>query len=159
MTYRPRGTKGVRRGRSAPPGGPTTPPLDPTFEADLATANRNRAVAGAEATYQTGQINQEYGITDHSNPYSRAALLEEQYKRSKAGTVNSYASAGQLNSGAYQRMQGENDRNYSIGSDQLARQYQNSIHNVQYGQAQTIANSGSGVDDAAFQALLRAIRG
>lgn len=134
-------------------------PLDPTYEAYLNQARYNRALADTEATYQTGQIKQSYGIEDQSNPYSRAALLRQNYLEAKRGTTTSLASQGQINSGASKRLQGENDRQYSIADDQLKRDYADALHNVQYGQAQTYANYGTGVDDQALQALLRALGG
>lgn len=158
--------KGVVRGPSAGPGlpgegapGPTGQPLDPQYEAYLTQARYQRGLADAEAAYQTGQIRQEYGVEDQSNPYSRAALLKDTYEQAKRGTRNSLASSGQAHSGAAGRAQGANDRNYSIGYDQLVRQYQGAIHGVQYGQAQTIANYGTGQDQAAYEALIRALGG
>jgi hypothetical protein len=137
--------------------GPSAPPIDPAFEAYRAAAGRNVAVSDAEAKYQLGSLSNEYGIGDTSNPYSKAALLQESYNRSKLGTTNSMASQGQLYSGALQNAQGENDRNYSINSDALKRAYGNATHAVRYGQAQTYANNAIGVDSSAFQSLLNSL--
>lgn len=136
------------------------PPIDPEFEAYKVGANRNVALADADATYQLGRIDNQYGLgADQSNPYSQAKLLEESYKRSTRGTENSYASMGQRNSGAYRRMQGENARNYSIGFDQLSRGYQDARYGVVRGQLGSYAENSTGVDQASFEALLRALRG
>lgn len=151
--YRPEGTQ------AGAPQGPTAPPLDPQYEAELATGRRQLALSGAESAYQTGQIKQDFGIEDQSNPYSRAALLKQSYEEAQRGTANSYAERGLGNSGSAGQMAGENSRQYSIGYDQLARQYQGAIHGVQYGQAQTAANYGTGMDQAAYEALLRALGG
>lgn len=150
--------KGAHPPGSLSPGG-TAQPLDSQYESYLTQARYQRGLSDADAAYQTGQVKQEYGVEDQSNPYSRAALLRENYQRSIRGTTNSYAAQGQGSSGAAQRMQGENARNYSIGADRNARDYQNAIHGIQYGQAQTVANYGTGMDDAAYQALLRALGG
>lgn len=150
------------------PGGAwsTTPPQDvggrpPDWQeqAYLASAGRNLQLAQGEATYQKGQAEQYYGYgaSGAANPYSQAALLEESFKRSKLGTTNSYAGQGQLHSGAYNRMQNENQRNYSIQSDANRRAYDDAVHQANYGQAQTAANYGAGVDQASFEALLRAM--
>lgn len=135
------------------------PPLDPQFEAHRASAGRNLQLAEGEGAYQRGQAEQfyGYGVSGAANPYSQAALLEESFKRSKLGTTNAYASMGQHNSGAYDRMQGENARNYSIQSDQNRRAYDQAVHGINYGQAQAAANYGVGMDDEAFNALRRAL--
>lgn len=134
-------------------------PLDWQEQAYGLSAGRNLKLASGEAAYQTGQAEQHfgYGASGAANPYSQAALLEESYKRSKLGTSNSYAGQGQLHSGAYSRMQGENQRNYSIQSDANRRAYDDAIHQIGYGQAQAGANYATGMDDASFEALLRAL--
>lgn len=123
------------------------------------SAGRNLALSGADAAYQRGQLEQQFGYGDSgaANPYSRAALLEESFRRNKLGTTNSMASAGQLHSGAYGRAQNENSRQYSIASDENRRAYDQQIYGLNFGQAQNAANYGAGVDDAAFEALLRAL--
>lgn len=134
------------------------PPLDWQQQAYGLSAGRNLALSNADAAYQTGYLDQEYGYgaSGAANPYSRAALLEESFKRSKLGTTNNMASAGQLYSGAYGRAQNENSRNYSIASDQNRRAYDRAQYGVRYGQAQNAANYGIGLDDEAFKAILRA---
>jgi hypothetical protein len=64
---------------------------------------------------------------------------------------------GQLYSGAYGRAQGENQHQYSIAEDANRRAYDQAVYGVNYGQAQNAANYGIGMDDAAYQALLRAL--
>lgn len=136
-------------------------PVDWQEQAYGLSATRNLNLANQDATYQRGQLEQEfgYGASGAANPYSRAALLAESFKRDKLGTTNSMASAGQLHSGAYGRAQNENQRNYSIASDQNRRAYDQSVYGVNLGQAQTAANYGIGMDDEAFAALLRALGG
>lgn len=143
-------------GVQPPVGGP---PIDPQYEAYALSANRNVALGNADAAYQRGQLDQTfgYGAGGAANPYSRAALLEESFRRSQTGTQNSYAGAGQLFNGAYRRMQGENQRNYSIASDQNRRQYDQAQYGINLGQAQTAANYGIGIDDEKYKALLRAL--
>lgn len=146
------------------PGGAWEPsvggrPLDPQEEAYRLGAGRNVTLAQGEGAYQRGQAEQfyGYGASGAANPYSQAALLEESYKRSKLGTTNNYASSGQLHSGAYGRMQGENQRQYSIGVDRNRREYDQTVHGINYGVAQTVANNGIGVDEETYKALLRAL--
>ena len=134
-------------------------PIDPQFEYQKAAATRNLQVGQLGAAYQGAQIGNEYGFgSDKSNPYSQAKLLEESWKRSKLGTTNNYASSGQLHSGAFQRMQGENDRNYSIGVDRGTRDMNDALANVALGQMQNSADYGFGVAGDDFQSLLNAFR-
>lgn len=136
----------------------TAPPIDPSYEAYKVSAGRNTALADADAAYQGQRIENEYGLgADTSNPWSKAKLLEENYKRSQRGTQNS--AGNQLYSGSYQRAQSENTRNYSMGYDQLARGYQDAKYNVTRGQLGSYAENAMGVDDEKFRALLRAITG
>jgi hypothetical protein len=148
-------------GVQAPPPDVGGPPLDPQYEAYVLGANRNLALGNADAAYQRGQLEQSfgYGASGAANPYSRAALLREQFNRAKLGTTNNYAGQRQLNSGAYGRMQGENQHQYSIAEDANRRAYDQSVYGVNYGQAQNAANYGIGMDDATFQKLLRALGG
>ena len=142
---------------SQPPVG--GPPLDPALEAYKTSANRNIAIAKGDAAYQTGQLQQTFGYGDAgaANPYSRAALLKEQFDRAKLGTTNNMASAGQLYSGAYGRAQNENAHQYSIAEDANRRAYDQAIYGVNKGLATTTANYGVGVDDATFNSLLKAL--
>lgn len=157
------------QGYSAPNGGiataaPAAPiqPPDPQYQTYLAQQGMNLGLSGADATYQRGNLGYETGYNaqgarDYTNPYSAAALLEENYKRSKTGTMNSYASMGQQNSGAYGRMQGENARNLSIGSNQLQHGASNAYHGIDVNQAQNAINYGGGVQSEGLAALLKAL--
>lgn len=137
-------------------------PLDPAAEAQKIAAGRNLAVGNIGAT-----LNQEYlgydtgysptGARDYSNPYSRAALLQESYNRSRRGTTNSYAAAGQLYSGAYGRMQDENARNYLIGSNQLQTAAQRGYTGIGLGKLTNAANYGTSLSTADFNALIAAL--
>jgi len=136
-----------------------TPPPDPAYLSAQASAQRNVALTDADAVYQNTRLNNMYGFGDTSNPYSRANLLMESYRRNQRGTMNSYAAQGQLNSGAYERMQGENKRNYNIGFDQTSREYQDARYDITRGQVQAYADAGSAVSGAQWEAILRALQG
>jgi hypothetical protein len=146
-------------GVQAPPPDVGGRPLDPAEIAAGVSANRNVALSNANTTYQQGYLDQTYGYGDTgaANPYSRAALLQESYQRSQLGTTNNYAARGQLYSGAYDRMQGENQHQYSIAEDANRRQYDQASYQNRYGNAQTVANYGIGVDDTTYNALLNAL--
>lgn len=146
------------QGPQGPQIGP--PPPDPQYEAWKAQQGLSLGLSNADATYQRGNLGYEtgYGASgarDYTNPYSQAALYEESYKRSKLGTTNSYASQGQLNSGAYGRMQGENARNLSINQNTLAHSAANAYHGIDVNQAQNSINYGSGNVSEGLAALLK----
>ena len=147
----------------ASPTGPAAPaqPLDPNVVNQQVIARRNVTLGDLRATFDQGNLDQEYGFGagGAANPYSRAALLQEHFKRSQLGTTNSYAANGQLYSGAYGRMQNENQRNYDIGYDQLRRAYDAQSGNIALDRLGTYANAGTGVDDATFQSLLKQLGG
>jgi hypothetical protein len=125
------------------------------------TGQRNVAIGDLNATWQQGNLDQTYGFGagGAANPYSRVALAGENLKRSQLGTLNSYAGQGQLYSGAYDRMQNENQRNYDIGYDQLRRDYDQQSGNLQLGRLQSYADAGSGVDQAKWAALFKSLGG
>jgi hypothetical protein len=137
-------------------------PYDAAYQAYLADQNRQFATAqagfayeGGQEAYQTG-FNQN-GTANAANPYSLAALLRENYNRSTSGTLNSYASQGQLYSGAYGRQQGENSRNYSIGYNQLANQAASAYQNLSQRESQAAAQYGIGLTNQQRLALYRAL--
>jgi hypothetical protein len=136
------------------------PPIDPMYEAYKVSAQRNTALADADAAYQTARIENQYGLgADRSNPYSDAKLLEDSYLRSQRGTTNSYAAQRQLYSGAYKRMQDENKHQYNVGYDRLAREYQDAKYGVVRGQLGSYVQYGAGVDDERFRSILRGLGG
>jgi hypothetical protein len=98
----------TRRTRPATPGrAPSPRPIRRMRRTALQRAATS--VSGnAEAAYQHANISNEYGIGDSSNPFSKAAMLQESYNRSKLGTTNSLAAQGQLYSGAMINAQNEN---------------------------------------------------
>lgn len=136
-------------------------PEDPNVLNAQAIGQRNVAVGDLTAAFQQGNLDQSYGFGagGAADPYSQANLLQENYRRSTRGTTNNYAASGQLYSGAYNRAQNENTRNYDIGYDQLRRAYDQASGNIQLGRLQTYANAGTAIDDAKFKALIQALAG
>lgn len=141
--------------KAAAANAPPVQPLDPNVVNAQVTSTRNIQVGDAQATFQQGNLDQDYGFGagGAANPYSRAALLQENFKRSQLGTTNSYASQGQLYSGAYGRMQGENQRNYSIGYDQLHREYDQRTGDIAFGRLQNYADAGTNVSQSQWAGL------
>jgi hypothetical protein len=139
----------------------TPQPVDPALEEQRLIANRNVALGNGEAAYQQGNLGFDYGYNPNgtintANPYSRAAMLQLGYEHQQAGTTNSYAAQGQLYSGAIQNALGEGSRQYGANEAANRLAYQRATHGIQAGQLNTVANAGSGVSDADFQALLKA---
>lgn len=137
---------------------------DPGLLAAQDSAKRQTDIADASALFQTGQIGSSYGYDamggiDVNNPYSRAALLQESYTRSRAANQNGMAAQGQLYSGALKDAQSESTRQYAIGDDQLRKGYAADQANVLQTQLGAYASAGSGVNSAAYQALLNKLKG
>lgn len=122
------------------------PLLDPGYAAAYSAVGNANQHAQAEHDYQYGRGQQVYGVNyngdvlgDKSggyNPYSQAAILKRNYVNSVRGTTNSYASSGQLYSGALKNAQAGNDLRYGQNFDQLKRAASDFYH----GQDQTVQN-------------------
>lgn len=152
--------KGIT-GNNPTPVVPTPPPVDPNVLNQQLIGNRNVAIGKGQAAYDTGNLGFDLGYNpdgtiNTANPYSRAALFQLGYERQKLGTTNSLAAQGQLYSGAMSNAQGLNDSNYAQATAANRLQYQRGLHSIQTGQLGTVANAGTGVSDADFNALLKA---
>lgn len=133
----------------------TAPPPDPAFLAQQAQAQLAMGLGNAWDTYQRGQIENDYGLgADASNPYSRAKLLEQSYQQNQRGANTSYASQGQLYSGAYQNAKDYNARNYAVGQDRLQREYQGAKDQITKGSLDRYSQYGS-LAGADLQSLLK----
>lgn len=98
-------------------------PWNAAYETALGTANRDFNQANANIAQQQQQSNQMFGFGDTSNPFSRAAMLQQAYQRSRANTLNTYAGRGQLYSGSTQNALGYDASNFNQGLDALQREY------------------------------------
>jgi hypothetical protein len=137
-----------------------TPMPDPALMQQQATAANNIRLGDAWATYQTGQINADYGFNaqgaiDPNNPYSRAALLQRSYQDSQRGTTNSFAAAGQYGSSAYRGMVDRNAENFDIGVDQLKKSQGKEQAGVIQQQVQNYSTNSAGLDPARLQSILK----
>jgi hypothetical protein len=142
------------------PAPPSAPPIDPAFENYKVTASRNVALTDADAVYQNARLDNAYGLgADKSNPYNQANMLMQSYERGQRGASVSYAGMGQLYSGAYRNQQRENQHQYNVGFDQLARNYQDSKYDIARGQLDARAQAGTGYSQAQFDSILNALRG
>jgi hypothetical protein len=93
------------------------------------------------------------------NPYSKAALLDRNFKQSTLGNTNSYAAQGQLYSGALQNAQNATTFGYLSGSNSLKNQYHDAQHQTSpLNQLGAYANAGSARSvTRRYAALLQAL--
>lgn len=122
-------------GQTGAPGygtGPAAPPYDPALEAQKTANTARRTTLGARADRDLYTTSQDYGFGynpvtgavggfDPTNPFSQAALLMKARKERDQGENTSFASQGQLNSGAYGLAKKETGSAYNKGYDALRR--------------------------------------
>ena len=137
----------------------SAPPVDPEVETRKALARQTLALGEISDTYQRTQLSNQYGIGDTTNPYSRAKLLEESYKGSRASTTNSYARQGQLYSGALQTAQQGVTSKYNKDNDAMQRAYQDSRNKIAQGRLDRYASSGQTIDDATYKSIQSNLQG
>lgn len=96
-------------------------------QANLAAdTNYKNTLAAIDA--QQPIIQRRYGFTDAgdidpNNPFGQAQLLKRSYDQSQRGNTNSYASRGQLYSGALQRAKDDAQFNYQANDAAMRNQY------------------------------------
>lgn len=124
-------------------------------------AQRDQALAAIAGNAQRLRLN--YGYTDDShtldpnNPFGQAQLLKRSYDQTKTGTQNSYAARGQMTSGAYTRMQGQNLFNFQQRDDSLQKAYDQARAQLISQAAGVGSEYGSNVIGAEGDALSRAL--
>jgi hypothetical protein len=115
------------------PAGPKVPaslPLVPQADVAEAGAQRQAGYGYADLAQQEGQIKQEYGFDDPSNPFNRAKMLQQAYESRQRGTLTGMAAQGGLYSGALARAQNLNLSGYQQQEDALRRSYQGALQDV-----------------------------
>lgn len=137
--------------------------MDPIYDAQLGSANRNLATTVAGLDQQRGQLGQVYGLgvgpggnvfDDPSNPFSRAAALATAYKQAQSGTTNRMAARGQLYSGALQNAQNENATQNARARDSMIRQFLSDVQQIDQAKlgaqnAYLDATTGAGAESVA----------
>lgn len=160
-----RGTPTASTGAS-PAAGAQSLPVDPAWDAATGAAQRNLSLSQSGLAYQRQQLGSTYGfginsggvvVDDPSNPYSRAAALQESYRRAQAGTNTSMAGAGQLYSGAYQNAVNENVNQNQKGRDALIRQFLDANQNIQQRELQAGNDYQSSLAQAGSDRITRAL--
>lgn len=118
------------------------PYLDPSYAAAASLGGTRAQQAQGQLAYQAGRTAQQYGydaqgkeITSGAdlNPYAVAAVLKRNWQNSRRGTLNSYASQGQLYAGSLKNAQATNDWNYGLGADQAKRGAADAYNNANLG--------------------------
>lgn len=145
-----------------PPPAEGGPPPDPQLIAAQAATQRGVGLADAQATYDTGRINRDFGYNaqgavDPSNPYSRAALLDRSFKQGNTGDTNSYAAQGQLYSGARQNQANARTFGYLSDSNSLKNQYTDALGQTTLNQANAYSNAGSALTPEILASIKRAL--
>lgn len=153
--------------------GPTGPPIDPAYEAQLAAYQRNTndTLAGLSQQRYAGLSDFGYnaqtdaqgnatGVSfDPNNPYSQAARLRKHYQQSKTGTTNRAASRGQIFSGSYLTAQNADDQNYNQGEDRLQKALLSFLARNQMAQRSTRNQYETSAAQALAERLARAQQG
>lgn len=118
----------------------TPPPFDADREAARTRGAQRRTTLLSDQDVDLQQTSSEYGFKynpatggfggfDPTNPFSQAALLMKSRKQRDKGENTSFASSGQLYSGAYKAAQKETGHAYDRGYDTLRRGYQDYVKN------------------------------
>lgn len=108
-------------------GAPSTHDAQWKATTDAAVFARDKALAAIAGNGDRLRLNYGYlddaGTLDPNNPFGQAQLLKRNYDQTRTGTENSYAARGQMTSGAYGRMQGQNLFNFQQRDDSLRKSY------------------------------------
>lgn len=165
-----------------PTGGPATPgaaPEDPRISGWYGDQLKSATTARDNAYYSIGYNLQEgandYGFSytqdpstgaygtdlsvDPANPFSKMALLQRSYEQQKAGTMNSYAADGQINSGAYQRMKRENQFQNDAGNDELKKAFRRLLQGANQDRLAAADQYSASLGSAGSEALRLALGG
>lgn len=149
--------KAVPKPKAAVPAKPKALPLDPTYISDIGGLKRTYDTTIAGLQYQQGQVQQDYGFDDTSNPFNRAAMLQRSYQQSQTGGINRMAAAGQLYSGAAQRGQDEGTYNYNRSYSDLRRSYDQAQHDITQRRAEAATAAYTGAGSALGASVDRAV--
>lgn len=124
---------GVTAGAPAPQA--NAQPFSSAYELTKAGAEKQLEDTRAGLAYKKTATESEYGLDPGSNdyatnPYSRAALLEQSYQRANRGSVNSGAASGQLYAGSTQNSQGYNRDARDLEHNNLSSSYQKALNAI-----------------------------
>lgn len=112
--------------------GPQAIPVEPIYDAQIGDLAKTRTDTLLGLKTQFDLMGQQYGfrrdannnvLDDPTNPYSRAAALQQSYDRAKRFNTNAMAARGQLYAGSLQNAQNRARDNNDRGRDALLRDY------------------------------------
>lgn len=132
---------------------PVSQPFNARYDTSMAGLGRDRDLATSNLDYNQQRVTQDYGFDDPSNPFSRAALLERTYQQQRSGTLNSYAGAGQLYSGALTRARDADRFNYEQGRGALRGSYDETLRDLAVRRLEAQNTYQSGAEGAEAQRL------
>lgn len=123
-------------GQAPAPRRPSPTPWDSSYEQAVSGAQRNylNTTANLNLAEQTAQ--QDYGLAPgfndyQSNPYSRAAALEQSYKTANRATITT--AGNQLYAGSTSNALNANRSTYGAGRDALEKSYRDALGEINQG--------------------------
>lgn len=143
-----------------PPPTPTAPaPWDSQYENTVANLNSTRGAALTNLAAEQSRAQSDYGYNmdgseNTSDPYSRLATLRADFEKIKRGAGTSYASRGQLYSGAYQNQINANQEGQNQSLDALRKNFQDYSANLR-GRSTDIWNTYNSALTAAGNARIQ----
>lgn len=148
---------------AAPPSPYTPTPWDSQYELSSAAARQKYANTVGGLGLQKTATEQDFGISPgyndyQANPWSRMALLEQQYQKANRGTTNSMAAAGQLYAGATSNALDSNRQFDAQERDSLEKTYRNKLQELSDQEAAAKANEGAELNEAGWKRLEAAER-
>lgn len=139
---------------AAAPANVAPTPWNSKAEQIVSGARKSYLNASANFDLSEQQAKQDFGLDPgfndyQSNPYSRAALLEESFKSANRGTMNS---AGlQLYSGSTSNRLGANRSAYGQSRDELAKAYRDALGEISAGRAKAAEEKAEREQEAAWE--------
>lgn len=126
---------------------------DPAYQAAVANSHKTRDDTLLQIANAEGVTKSSYGITDTSDPFSKAALLQKSLQDAIRGTTTSRFSAGMGYDASSQHAQDTNQTNYNQSYDSLVKAYNAALTDLGNQKKNAINNAG-GLDSNAFTEAL-----
>jgi hypothetical protein len=133
-------------------------PFDATYESQIGLNQRNLQNTNTGLDQEQSGLIRSYGLDDPTDPFSQLHLLQRSFENRKRGNTNSYASSGQLYSGALQNAQNSAQYGYDQGYDQLRKGQNTALSGIANRRAAASSAFEQGNIDAGQAALDRALQ-
>lgn len=105
-------------------------PPDATYEDTASSIDAGLAGAQAEDNNRIDRAKKDYGYDDPSNPYNRAALLQQSFQNAQRGAGNSAAAAGQLYAGSLVNTRNTNQDNFNKADAKQRQEYSDLLNQL-----------------------------